>query len=169
MGWTVRGSNSNMTMRFFASPERPDRPRRPPSLLFSGSLVLYCEKELPEGEINHSPSSSLQMKGEERETLPYHCFVLHVKQDLFNSMNTVLRKYYISRQSINVICMTLSLISESMSLSRLEMGHINAICKILSRLLGMKVCIYRKGLYINSIYKSVSSLVVNICTFEATR
>ena len=147
-------------MRFFVSPERPDRPRRPPSLLFSGSLVLYCEKELPEGEINHSSSSSLQMKGEWNcSSTPIRSHGAERKLDLtvasffmwnrtfLNSMNTVLRKYYTSRQSINVICTTLSLISESMSLSRLEMGHINAICKILSRLLGMKVCIYRKGLY----------------------
>jgi hypothetical protein len=44
------------------------------------------------------------------------------------------------------------------------MGHINAICKILSHLLGMKVCTYREDRYINSICKSVGPLFINICT-----
>ena len=40
------------------------------------------------------------------------------------------------------------------------MGHINVICKILSYLLGMKVCIYSEDLYIYSICKSVGPLFI---------
>jgi hypothetical protein len=95
-----------MTIRFFASLEQLDRPWGPPSVLFSGSLVLYREKELPDGEINHLPPSSLQEKGEQsctftpirlhgadRGTLPYRCFVLHVKQKLFKFNEHRLKKY----------------------------------------------------------------------------
>jgi hypothetical protein len=59
-GLDDRGSNSGRSKRFFSTPQRPDRPWGPSSLLFNGSRgALSPGLKSPGREADHSPLSSV--------------------------------------------------------------------------------------------------------------
>ena len=51
--------------RFFCLPKRPDRPQGGPhSLLFGGHWGSFSELKRPEGDVDHSPPSGVEVKNE---------------------------------------------------------------------------------------------------------
>jgi len=58
--WTVRGSNSGRSKKFFSFPIRPVRLWVLRSLLFNGYRLCFPEVKRPSREIYHSPQSSTE-------------------------------------------------------------------------------------------------------------
>jgi len=61
MSWTIQGSNSSRSKRFFSSDHHPDQLWFPPSLLFSRLGAFSLVKQLVH-EVEHSPLSSAEVK-----------------------------------------------------------------------------------------------------------
>jgi hypothetical protein len=70
MGWTVQGSNPDMSKRFFSSPKCPDWLWGLPSLLFNEYWGSLLGVKWPGCKVNHSPLSSAKVKNEWSYTSP---------------------------------------------------------------------------------------------------